>query len=169
MDIEAVIAEATDDQLAAMVSEYAADDAVLTAVLDEIERRDRCARADEAAAQEQAQRVAMVADERRAGESLEQTVDRMYGEFTYTRYLAAEDATRGHMLNAKGQAAGIDPYELFHGPAKRAAAYASPELARWFKEHGRISWIEYKAQMLGRAGDVRKAAQARRNAADYGF
>jgi hypothetical protein len=151
-----------DDELVALLSTYAHDDDTVTAILTEMEDRE----ADIPVVEQLAD---LVRAERRDGESLDQTVDRMYGEFTYTRYLAAEEACRGHLLNKAGIAADIDPYSLFHGNARRAAKYASRELLDWWKEHRRIIWIEFKAEYLGRLSDVRAAAAARRTAADFGL
>jgi hypothetical protein len=152
----------TDDELVALLSTYAHDDDMVTAVLTEMEDRE----ADVPVAEQLAD---LVRAERREGESLDQTVDRMYGEFTYARYLAAEEACQGHLLNKAGIEADVDPYSLFHGNARRAAKYASRELLDWWKEHRRIIWIQFKADRLGRPSDIRAAAAARRIAADFGL
>lgn len=56
------------------------------------------------------------------------------------RYLAAERETRGHMLNQRGRAAGIDPRTLFYGTAARANAYASSELKDHWLTHPRLTY-----------------------------
>jgi hypothetical protein len=61
------------------------------------------------------------------------------------RYVAAETATRGYLLNAAGEAAGVDPMSLFSGPRSRVERYASEELRRWFDEHGRETFAEFVA------------------------
>jgi hypothetical protein len=134
-------------------------------VMDELERREE----QDQEVDEATQLRVMLAEERRTGETLDQTVDRVYGEITYQRYVQAEDDTRGHMLNAAGLAAEVDPYSLFHGPARRAAKYASRELLDWWKENSRVTWIEFKAQRLGRPSDIRAAAAAKRRAHDFGL
>ena len=48
-----------------------------------------------------------------------------YDETLYTQYVAAEEATRGAMLNARGRAKGIGPISLFLGNETRALAHAS--------------------------------------------
>ncbi len=49
-----------------------------------------------------------------------------------TAWQAAERDTRGHMLNAKSRARGIDDRSLFEGSEERAYRYASDELkAHW--------------------------------------
>jgi hypothetical protein len=152
-----------DDALVAMVA-TATTDTELDAVLAEIDRRD--AEVDEPEVTEEERRRDLVRQERREGESLDQTVDRMYGAQTLIRYHQAEDECRGHLLNDAGEAAGIDPYTLFHGPARAAARYASEELMDWWRANGRQTWIEYKAEMLGRPSDQRAAAEAARRTAD---
>jgi hypothetical protein len=159
---------ATDAELIALLDKHADHDDTVGAILAELDNRD----ADELAAEEvdeQTRLADMVRQQRRAGESLEQTVDRMYGEHTAERHDQAENATRGHMLNRKGLAKGVDPYSLFHGPASRAAMYASEELMGWWKANGRMPWIAYMAMMLGRPSDIRKAREVMRRAADFGL
>jgi hypothetical protein len=107
--------------------------------------------------------------DRRAGETLDQATRRAYDEYTNLQYLRAEDDTRGHMLNAEGQAAGIDPVELFSGPTSRARRYASEDLQRWWADNGRMTVGEFRAQTLGRETDIRAAERTRlqSNARDF--
>ncbi|WP_435109934.1 phage minor capsid protein [Nocardiopsis synnemataformans] len=58
-------------------------------------------------------------------------------------YVAAETELRGVMLNAEGEAAGIDPMSLFSGPRSRAERYASEELRAWWDAHGRTTFQEF--------------------------
>lgn len=160
---QAEIADMSIDQLAEMVSVHGDNDDMVTALIAELERREQ----DPVDATTQL--VDLLDSERRAGESREQCVDRLYGETTFERYLQAENATAGHMLNKAGLAAGVDPYSLFHGPARRAAKYASRELRDWWAANGRVTWIEFKAERLGRPSDIRRAAAAKRRAADFGL
>jgi hypothetical protein len=179
------ITKLTDDQLTAELTAAANsdDEARIERVLAEFDRREAAdARINELVAKgwtyrdayaeahdldpaelDRQERAAMVASARQPGESLEQVVDRLYGEMTRARYVQAEDACRGQLLNAAGRAANVDPYVLFHGPAQRVRKYASDELRNWFKENGRLIWIDYKAQMLGRASDIAKAAKVDRD------
>jgi hypothetical protein len=53
------------------------------------------------------------------------------------RWLEAEAATRGVMLNKTGKAAGIDERSLFTGPESRARRYASEELLNHWQSHPR--------------------------------
>lgn len=160
------IGQISDDELVELLNANLHDDDLVDAVLAELERREE---PQEELVDEAAQLRAMLEQDRRPGESLDQLVDRLYGDATYARYVEAENATRGHMLNRAGLAAEVDPYSLFHGPARRAAKYASRELLDWWQENGRVTWIEYKARMLGRPSDIRAAAAAKRRAADFGL
>ncbi|MBM4568997.1 hypothetical protein GS489_00370 [Rhodococcus hoagii] len=50
-----------------------------------------------------------------------------YFEYQFERYMAAEAKCRGHMLNKRGEALGVDPQSLLYGNSKRMHAYASDE------------------------------------------
>jgi hypothetical protein len=88
----------------------------------------------------------------------------LYEEYAYRQLLAAEDATNGYLLNAKAQAAGVNPAELFSGPARIAYARASDELKEWWAEHGRLTQAEFIEQATGR--EQRWASGARKNESD---
>ncbi|GAA3455887.1 hypothetical protein GCM10018962_77210 [Dactylosporangium matsuzakiense] len=107
------------------------------------------------------ERAAAVDVERRAGESREDTVRRLYGEWVRLQYLQAEADTRGHLLTPAAEARGVDPETLFSGPAHVARANASEDLLRWWAEHGRMTYTEFRADMLGRESDRRAAERSR--------
>ncbi|MEU5302227.1 phage minor capsid protein [Streptomyces noursei] len=88
----------------------------------------------------------------------------MYQEHIYLQWLAAEDATRGHLLNRSAESAGVDPRSLFSGPSHVAYARASEDLIRWWAEVSpRITLAEFTEQVTG----VRTAgAETARNAAN---
>ncbi|AIG81328.1 Hypothetical protein AJAP_42805 (plasmid) [Amycolatopsis japonica] len=173
----------TDDQLTDRLAKAKTED-VVAALIAEIERREqieqriaelvsagweyRDAYAEaygldpEQLAQQE--RAALVRENRLPGESLEQTVDRMFTEDADRRYAEAEKACRGHML-VKESVGKVNPRELFCGPASRIRKHASPELKAWFYANGRITWREYMAHMLGRARDIELAKNVDR---DYG-
>ena len=88
----------------------------------------------------------------------------LYEEYAYRQLLAAEDATNGYLLNAKAKAAGINPAELFSGPARIAYARASDELKEWWAEHGRLTQAEFIEQATGR--EQRWASGARKSESD---
>lgn len=75
---------------------------------------------------------------------------RLRAEFTELRwnhFMAAEEATRGALLNRKGIAAGIDTLRLFTSNRAFAYCYASEELIEWWAEHPRMTFPEYEKQM----------------------
>lgn len=103
-------------------------------------------------------RAAEVDAQRRGGETRDDAVRRLYDELITAQYVDAETACRGHLLSKAGQAEGIDPFTLFSGPTARARKYASEDLQRWWAEHGRVTFTEYRAQVLGRDSDRAAAA-----------
>lgn len=96
-------------------------------------------------------RVAAIDADRALGETREDTIRRLYREYVAVQYLAAEEATRGHMLNLEGRNNDIDPTSLFSGNAARARKYASGDLLEWFDEHGRMTYTQFRTEILGRA------------------
>ena len=68
------------------------------------------------------------------------------------KYLAAEHATRGDLLNKAGKAAHVDPRTLFYGPSARARKYASEELSGWFDTHGRLTRTQFDQGQRRRRG-----------------
>ncbi|MEU7604979.1 phage capsid protein, partial [Streptomyces sp. NPDC041003] len=74
----------------------------------------------------------------------------MYDEHLYVQWLAAEDYTRGILLNRKSRAAGHDPRALFSGPAHVAYARASEELIRFWEDVSpRITFAEFSEGVTG--------------------
>lgn len=118
---------------------------------------------------ELARQEGRTAVDRRPGETTAKAVRRSYDEFTHMRYLQAEKATRGHMLNKAGQAAGVDPLSLFTGPVARARRYASEELMRWWQRNERMNLTQFRAQVIGSGKDKAAAAKTRQlsNAKDF--
>ncbi|WP_112273598.1 hypothetical protein [Lentzea terrae] len=125
----------------------------------ERERRDRAAA--ELAAIEDASPLTNPA--RRPGRKLtaEQACREEYDSYLYTHYMQAESDCRGQLLNRDGLAAGIDPAELFSGPASRARKYASEELRTWWGRHGRTTYAEWKYSWHGRESDKEAARTAK--------
>jgi hypothetical protein len=58
-------------------------------------------------------------------------------EHVEREWLAAEAATRGNMVNARGRSIGISERSLFTGSENRALRYASRELINYWQEHPR--------------------------------
>lgn len=69
-----------------------------------------------------------------------------YDETLYRQYMAAEEATSGAMLNARGRGKGIDPFTLFMGNETRALAYASEELVEYWRAHPRVTFAKFERQ-----------------------
>ncbi len=164
--LPANLSTVSDDDLILLVATVADDEDALGLVLAELDRRDD----DEPEPTEEQRRADLIAQNRLPGETLDQCVDRMYGEHTALRFDEASEECRGRLLNREYEGRrdlAIDPYSLFHGPARAAAKYASTELMDWWKANGRQTWIEYKFAMLGRPGDAAAAARAARATQDW--
>ncbi len=87
----------------------------------------------------------------------------MYREHVHLQWLAAEDATRGHMLTREAEAVGVDPRSLFSGPSHVAYARASEDLrCFWDEVSPRVTLAEFTEQVTGVANS---AAETARNAA----
>jgi hypothetical protein len=88
-----------------------------------------------------------------------------YTDHVMAAYQAAEDGTRGHLLNDAGkqlQARGdLSAVSLFSGPSTRAYKYASEELKRWWGSHPppRLTFAEWKANMQGDPSAMAAAIQ----------
>jgi hypothetical protein len=80
-----------------------------------------------------------------------------YAEHVTRQYLDAESATNGYLLNKAGTAKGIDPETLFSGDPARAFRYASEELMRWWGDNPRLTYAEYKAQLVGEGRAARQS------------
>jgi hypothetical protein len=90
-----------------------------------------------------------------------------YAEFLHQQYLAAEDATRGTMLNKAGrrrmEKGTLSHFDMFSSPRGVADVmqYASDELLDWFTENRRIAWAEFYYERTRSPGYAEKAAKAR--------
>src|ERR1022692_4706185 len=115
----------TLDQLAASFA--TADDALIEALGAECKRRDRLDRG------------------KRARQADPVTAE--WRDSAHAQFVAAEAATRGFMLNRRGRAAAIEPWSLWSGPATRAMAYASYELAEFWSANARLTVSEYRRQI----------------------
>lgn len=83
-----------------------------------------------------------------------------YHEWQFERYIAAENHCRGHMLNRRGQAAGVDPQSLMFGNSKRMQAYASDEFKSFVgSTGGHMSLARFRSQR----GDSTTGAYAAHN------
>jgi len=59
-------------------------------------------------------------------------------------YVAAEAATRGNMVNRKGQARGVNPRTLITGREETFRRYASDELLEYYAEHHRPTAASFR-------------------------
>jgi 2-polyprenyl-6-methoxyphenol hydroxylase-like FAD-dependent oxidoreductase len=101
-------------------------------IIHELERRDRA----QAAKLERTKDKKARAFSRRVAHGEE--IDRVF--------LAAESATNGNMLNAKGRAAGISDHYLLTAPEREVRRYASDELLNFFAEHHRPTAAAMRGQ-----------------------
>lgn len=76
-------------------------------------------------------------------------------------YRAAEDATNGYLLTNAAESRGIDPRSLFTGSEARARRNASDELKAHWDEVGRVTFDEFKAQLLDDPASARRSRNAR--------
>ena len=109
-------------------------------VIRELDRRER---ASETKANRAAARGA-AADEHRA--------------YLENQWIAAEHATRGVMVNAKGRRAGVDP-RAFWSDARARDRYASDELRAYFDQHPPITKREFTSARAQTGGARRRRGQ----------
>lgn len=95
-----------------------------------------------------------------SGKGLDELARKSYRDHIYRQWLAAENATRGVLLNKQGQAAGIDERALFNGPESRARKYASEELRNWWDKHGRMTFAEYRSHLLADPAAARRSRES---------
>lgn len=166
------------NQLHSLDTDPEAIDAVLAVLEHRDQARDRARAEDEARRAAAAQRTWSAAADNDAwgvtaptdplnnparrparGLTKEQQTQEEYACALHAKFLAAEEATNGNMVNARGRALGIDPYTLFSGPSRRAIAYGSDELLSFFRDNGRLTYRSYRYARLGWESDS-KAARA---------
>lgn len=70
-------------------------------------------------------------------------------------YLSAEQATNGYLLTRAGQAAGIDPRTLWTQNETYARKWASDELKQWWDENGRVTYDQFRAELLSGGNEQR--------------
>lgn len=114
------------------------------------------------------ERAALV--DRGAGDSsVDAALRRAYDMHVYEQWIRAEADLRGHLLTREAISQGIDPIDLFSGQTARARRFASEDLQRWWAQHGRQTYTQFRAAALGRAADVQAAEKTRlaSNARDF--
>lgn len=95
-----------------------------------------------------------------SGRSFEELARASYRDLVYRQWLAAENATRGQLVTRQGQARGIDPIKLFSGSEATARRWASDELKAWWDTHGRTTFAEWKEQLVGDSGAIRRLRES---------
>jgi hypothetical protein len=133
-----LLRRATDDELANHYGRHYECEKCQDQIIGELDRRDRVKRARIATGQ------------RNKARALERH------EHVEREILKAEEATKGYMLNAKGQARGISERSLFTGSEERAIRYASEELRRYWEDNPRPT-----AASMSQNYRVRREAYAR--------
>ncbi|MBK7822830.1 MAG: hypothetical protein IPJ61_17650 [Tessaracoccus sp.] len=73
-----------------------------------------------------------------------------------TEYLAAENATNGHMLTAQARAAGRTSRDLWSVNESTARSWASPEMLEYWDQHGRMTWTDWQAMHRGDTDGIQK-------------
>jgi len=84
-----------------------------------------------------------------------------YATFVELQYLAASEATKGYMVNARGQALGITDRALFSGDIRAVYRYATPELLEFWEGTRRVGWSEYYYERTQAPGSAAAAARQR--------
>nr|WP_280244945.1 phage minor capsid protein [Nocardia abscessus] len=92
--------------------------------------------------------IAFLRAEGHTGDSFDELSSNAFRAHAYEQWLAAENATNGYMLSKAGEAAGVDPRDLWFGNAKTAEKHASEELRAYWDEYGRLTLSEYRAELL---------------------
>jgi hypothetical protein len=83
-------------------------------------------------------------------------VKQKYYELANEAYQSAEEATNGFMVKAKYQGL-IDPASLWGMSERDVRKYMSDEMAAWFDQHGRITFMKFKNAVLSGRGNWRDA------------
>lgn len=90
------------------------------------------------------------------GNTFTKVLKQKYYALVNEAYLAAEDATRGAMI--KPQFVGkVDETALWSMSERDARKYMSDEMAAWFDQHGRLTFMAYRQSVLDGHGAWRNA------------
>jgi minor capsid protein 2 len=180
--LAAELAERTDDDLEAMVATAGDDEALLDAVLAELDRRhteqdtepehddqdaEKWAEVDALAAggmdyeqayaavfeidPEQLRRddaIARLRADGYRGKGFDELARAAYADALDRDYFNAEAATNGYLLTAEGQRKGLDPRQLWRQNETYARKWASDELKQWWDQNGRLTFDQFKAELL---------------------
>jgi hypothetical protein len=108
----------------------------------------------------------LTAERRAGGRDVEKELRDEWETWVHMQWIRAEEETRGVMLTARAEAAGVSALDLFTRRL-RSLEYASPELQEWFAQPGneRMSFPEFRAGRM----DDKKAREARARTRNRGF
>lgn len=127
------------------------------AVLGELSRRETKAKRQDNAAKRK--------DATRAIRSAAQSAHRDHLE---AHFVAAENATRGNLVNKRGAAKGIDGRSLLTGNAATRDRYASDELKSYLDRNPLLSARDFSAYQSGSQTGAVRNARARTQRRSYG-
>ncbi|AEL19663.1 MuF-like minor capsid protein [Mycobacterium phage InvictusManeo] len=88
------------------------------------------------------------------GNTFTKVLKQKYYQLANEAYQAAEDATNGNMLKAKFEGK-VDPASLWSMSDRDARKYMSEEMAAWFDENGRLTFMAYRQAVLDGRGNWR--------------
>lgn len=77
-----------------------------------------------------------------------------FADYLSALYAAAEREANGVLLNARGQAAGIDAESLLYGPRVRLEAYGSEELIDFVARRGRTTFADFEKTWIAGRTDL---------------
>jgi hypothetical protein len=126
-----LLRRASDDDLTAhyeRLGDSSKDERARAQVLHEMERRDL------------ADQTRNAREHAKFSRQLEQA------EVQEQSYVAAEEATRGNMVNRKGQARGINPRTLIYAREETFRRYASDELLEHYQTHHRPTAASFRGE-----------------------
>ncbi|APD18180.1 MuF-like minor capsid protein [Mycobacterium phage Hammy] len=90
------------------------------------------------------------------GNTFTKVLKQSYYSMVEDAYWQAEEATNGFMVKAKFQGK-VNPTMLWHMSERDARKYMSEEMANWFDENGRLTFMAYRQSVLDGTGRWRNA------------
>ncbi|AXQ63189.1 head maturation protease [Mycobacterium phage Collard] len=88
------------------------------------------------------------------GNTFTKVLKQKYYQLANEAYQAAEDATNGNMLKPKFEGK-VDPASLWSMSDRDARKYMSEEMAAWFDDNGRLTFMAYRQAVLDGRGNWR--------------
>lgn len=90
------------------------------------------------------------------GNTFTKVLKQSYYSLVEDAYWKAEEATNGYMVKSKFQGK-VNPTMLWHMSERDARKYMSEEMANWFDENGRLTFMAYRQSVLDGTGRWRNA------------